>query len=131
MVAGTNGFIAAFVAGMAFGAIDRRDDEEDLRFTEEGGTLLSLLVWFMFGAVMLGPGLGDIGWRTVVFALLALTVVRMVPVAIALTGAASTGPPSASSGGSVPVAWPRWCSASSPSTRWHRHSPRWCWKRSR
>ncbi|HEX4433472.1 MAG TPA: cation:proton antiporter [Acidimicrobiales bacterium] len=86
VVAGTNGFIAAFVAGMAFGAIDRRDDEEDLRFTEEGGTLLSLLVWFMFGAVMLGPGLGDIGWRTVVFALLALTVVRMVPVAIALAG---------------------------------------------
>jgi NhaP-type Na+/H+ or K+/H+ antiporter len=58
----------------------------DLRFTEEGGTLLSLLVWFMFGAVMLGPGLADVGWRTVVFALLALTVVRMVPVALALLG---------------------------------------------
>ena len=86
VAAGTNGFIAAFVAGMAFGTVDRRDDETDLRFTEEGGTLLSLLVWFIFGAAMLVPGLSDVGWRDVVFALLALTVVRMVPVAIALTG---------------------------------------------
>jgi NhaP-type Na+/H+ or K+/H+ antiporter len=86
VVAGTNGFIAAFVAGMAFGAIDRGDEEADLRLTEEGGTLLSLLVWFMFGAVMLGPGLADVGWRDVVFALLALTFVRMVPVAVALAG---------------------------------------------
>ncbi len=86
VVAGTNGFIAAFVAGMAFGAIDRRDDVADLRFTEEGGTLLSLLVWFMFGAAMLVPGLADVGWRDVVFAALALTVLRMAPVALALVG---------------------------------------------
>ena len=86
VVAGTNGFIAAFVAGMVFGTVDHQDHEVDLRFTEQGGTLLSLLVWFMFGAVMLGPGLADLGWRDVVFALLALTVVRMVPVAIALAG---------------------------------------------
>ena len=57
-----------------------------LRFTEEAGTLLSLLVWFIFGAVMLVPGLEDVGWRDAVFALLALTVLRMVPVAIALAG---------------------------------------------
>jgi len=86
VVAGTNGFIAAFVAGMAFGTLDRAGDHADLRFTEETGSLLSLLVWFMFGAAMLGPGLADVGWRDVVFALLALTVVRMVPVAIALAG---------------------------------------------
>jgi NhaP-type Na+/H+ or K+/H+ antiporter len=50
------------------------------------GTLLSLLVWFVFGASMLVPGLQAAGWRDVVFALLALTVVRMVPVALALLG---------------------------------------------
>ena len=86
VTAGTNGFIAAFVAGMAFGTVDRQQGEVDLRFTEESGTLLSLLVWFMFGAAMLGPGLADVGWREVVFALLALTVLRMVPVALSLTG---------------------------------------------
>ena len=86
VVAGTNGFIAAFVAGMAFGSLDHHDDTVRLRFTEEAGTLLSLLVWFIFGAVMLVPGLEDVGWRDLVFALLALTVLRMVPVSIALAG---------------------------------------------
>ncbi len=86
VVAGTNGFIAAFVAGMAFGTVDHHNDEAALQFTEEAGTLLSLLVWFAFGAVMLVPGLEGVGWRDVVFALLALTLLRMVPVAIALTG---------------------------------------------
>jgi NhaP-type Na+/H+ or K+/H+ antiporter len=86
VVAGTNGFIAAFVGGMAFGSVARRSDEDGLRLIEEGGTLLSLLVWFAFGAVMLVPGLEDAGWRDVVFALLALTLLRMIPVGIALTG---------------------------------------------
>jgi sodium/hydrogen antiporter len=86
VVAGTNGFIAAFVAGMTFGSIAHQGDEEGLRFTEEGGTLLSLLVWFAFGAVMLVPGLEDASWRDAVFALLALTVLRMVPVGLALAG---------------------------------------------
>jgi NhaP-type Na+/H+ or K+/H+ antiporter len=86
-VAGTNGFIAAFVGGMTFGAIDHHEDEDALHFTEQSGTLLSLLVWFGFGAVMLVPGLEDVGWRDVVFAVLALTAVRMLPVALSLTGA--------------------------------------------
>lgn len=86
VVAGTNGFIAAFVGGMAFGTIAHRNDEEGLRLTEEGGTLLSLLVWFAFGAAMLVPGIEDASWRDVVFALLALTVLRMIPVGLALVG---------------------------------------------
>jgi NhaP-type Na+/H+ or K+/H+ antiporter len=86
VVAGTNGFIAAFVAGMAFGTLDHHNDEVQMRFTEEAGTLLSLLVWFTFGAVMLVPGLRAVGWRDAVFALLALTALRMIPVAIALAG---------------------------------------------
>jgi NhaP-type Na+/H+ or K+/H+ antiporter len=85
-VAGANGFIAAFVGGMTFGSIAHQGDKEGLRFTEEGGTLLSLLVWFAFGAVMLVPGLEDASWRDVVFALLALTILRMVPVGLALAG---------------------------------------------
>jgi sodium/hydrogen antiporter len=86
VVAGTNGFVAAFVAGIAFGTADRHNDEAMVQFTEEAGTLLSLLVWFVFGGAMLVPGIEDVGWRDVVFALLALTVLRMVPVALALAG---------------------------------------------
>jgi NhaP-type Na+/H+ or K+/H+ antiporter len=84
--AGANGFVAAFVAGMAYGAATPRDHPLTLGFTEDAGELLSLLVWFGFGATMLVPGLEHASWRDVVFAVLALTVVRMVPVGIALLG---------------------------------------------
>jgi sodium/hydrogen antiporter len=87
LLAGINGFVAAFVAGMALGTFDRRGDEISFGFTEGAGTALSLLVWFLFGAAMLIPGLEYAGWRDVVFAVLALTVVRMAPVALALAGA--------------------------------------------
>ncbi len=80
-----NGFIAAFVAGLAFGTATI-DEGTLLTFSEQTGTLLSLLVWFIFGAVMLVPGFEAATWRDVLFAVLALTVVRMVPVAVALTG---------------------------------------------
>ncbi len=89
-LAHTNGFVAAFVAGMAFGTVQPVDDEL-LGFAEEGGTLLSLLVWFIFGAVMLVPGLKEADWRDLVFALAALTVVRMIPVAISLLGTGLSG----------------------------------------
>jgi NhaP-type Na+/H+ or K+/H+ antiporter len=85
VVAGANGFVAAFLAGMAFGTMLPHDDEL-VSFAEESGLLMSLLVWFMFGAVMLVPGFQDATWRDLVFALLALTVVRMVPVALSLIG---------------------------------------------
>ena len=43
------------------------------------------MVWFLFGAAMV-PALDDTTWQIVAFAVLALTVVRMVPVAVALVG---------------------------------------------
>ncbi|HVN52408.1 MAG TPA: cation:proton antiporter [Acidimicrobiales bacterium] len=87
LAAGTNGFVAAFAAGLGFGAVASRDPEGlHLDLTEGLGTLLSLLVWFAFGALMLVPGLRAAGWQDVVFALAALTVVRMVPVWLALLG---------------------------------------------
>ena len=43
-------------------------------------------MWFAFGAVILVPGLRAATWRDVVFAVGALTVVRMLPVAVALAG---------------------------------------------
>jgi NhaP-type Na+/H+ or K+/H+ antiporter len=85
VLAGVNGFVAAFLAGMAFGTVLPHRDEL-LGFSEEAGTLMSLLVWFLFGAAILVPGLQNASWRDVLFALLALTAVRMVPTALALAG---------------------------------------------
>jgi NhaP-type Na+/H+ or K+/H+ antiporter len=85
LVSHTNGFVAAFVGGLAFGSISATAADQ-LEFTEEVGTLLTLVVWFAFGAVMLVPGIDDAGWRDVLFAVLALTAVRMAPVALSLLG---------------------------------------------
>jgi NhaP-type Na+/H+ or K+/H+ antiporter len=85
VLAGVNGFVAAFLAGMAFGTVLPHRDEL-LGFSEEAGTLMSLLVWFFFGAAILVPGLDNASWRDVLFALFALTIVRMVPTALALAG---------------------------------------------
>jgi NhaP-type Na+/H+ or K+/H+ antiporter len=81
-----NGFIAAFVGGLAFGAAGGRRAEGLVPFVEETGALVSLLVWLAFGAVAVWPALQGLTWQTVVYAVLSLTVVRMAPVAIALAG---------------------------------------------
>jgi NhaP-type Na+/H+ or K+/H+ antiporter len=82
-----NGFIAAFVGGIAFGAIGGRPSERLMPFVEETGALVSLLVWLAFGVVAVVPAITGLTWQTVVYAVLSLTIIRMVPVAVALAGA--------------------------------------------
>jgi sodium/hydrogen antiporter len=81
-----NGFIAAFVGGLAFGAASGRGGQRLVPFVEETGGLVSLLVWLAFGAIAVVPALRDLTWQTAVYAVLSLTVIRMVPVALALAG---------------------------------------------
>jgi sodium/hydrogen antiporter len=81
---GGNGFVGAFVGGLAFGSITPAAHDDLVGFTDDAGELLSLLVWFLFGAAMIVPAFEHLVWQDVVFALLALTVVRMVPVGVAL-----------------------------------------------
>jgi NhaP-type Na+/H+ or K+/H+ antiporter len=81
-----NGFVAAFVAGLAFGSTFEADDRDaTIEFDAQVGELLSWVIWFLFGAVMT-TALGTTTWQTVMFAIGALTVVRIVSVAIALAG---------------------------------------------
>jgi NhaP-type Na+/H+ or K+/H+ antiporter len=80
-----NGFVAAFVGGLTFGTITRRTETEAVEFIAGAGELLSIIVWFVFGAVLV-PVLGDATWRDVAFALLSITVVRMIAVIVALVG---------------------------------------------
>ena len=82
-----NGFIAAFVGGLAFGTTGGRRGEPLVPFVEETGALVSLLVWLAFGAVALVPAIKILTWPMVLYAILSLTIVRMVPVAVALVGA--------------------------------------------
>jgi NhaP-type Na+/H+ or K+/H+ antiporter len=82
-----NGFVAAFAAGMAFGRVAGRGGPREVFYVEQTAGLASLLVWMLFGAIavpLVGPHLN--GW-TVLYAVLSLTAVRMVPVALSLLGA--------------------------------------------
>jgi NhaP-type Na+/H+ or K+/H+ antiporter len=82
-----NGFIAAFIGGLAFGTTGGRRGEPLVPFVEETGALVSLLVWLAFGAIAVVPTLETLTWQMVLYAILSLTVVRMAPVAVALVGA--------------------------------------------
>ena len=53
---------------------------------EQSGELLNAATFMMFGAVLLGPAFAEVDWRIVLYAVLSLTVVRMVPVALAMLG---------------------------------------------
>ncbi len=79
-----SGFIAAFVAGMVFRGVINRDPGEMNRLTEEVEIALSGVTFLVFGAILLGPALGELSWELALYAVLSLTVVRMVPVAIAM-----------------------------------------------
>ncbi len=84
---GGNGFVAAFVCGLSFGSgVARHRPNHVISFTDRVGLLLGFAVWFVFGIAVLEPALVNLTWQTVVFAALALTVLRMVPVALALLG---------------------------------------------
>ena len=84
---GGNGFIGAFVGGLAFGRGSRWREEGAVRFTETQGSLLSIGVWVAFGLTLAGRLLTDL-WdpAAIAYAVLSLTVVRLLPVGIALLG---------------------------------------------
>jgi len=89
---GGSGFIAAFIAGGLFGAIARPGAAGEMHFTEQAGALLGAVTFLVFGAVLLGPELDHLTWQLILYAVLSLTLVRMLPVALALVGTHARAP---------------------------------------
>ena len=84
---GGNGFVAAFAGGLFFGAVTKSALAQPIAFTETIGMVSSFLVWTIFGALFVGAVVtASPSWAAIGYALLSLTVVRMLPVAIALAG---------------------------------------------
>jgi NhaP-type Na+/H+ or K+/H+ antiporter len=83
---GGSGFIAAFVGGVVFRGALGRDPEQENRMIEEVGGVLNGVTFVLFGAILLEPALGELSWSLVLYGVLSLTIVRMVPVAIAMLG---------------------------------------------
>jgi NhaP-type Na+/H+ or K+/H+ antiporter len=79
-------FIAAFTGGFLFGALRRDAGGEVTYLVDEGGEVFNAVTFIVFGAVILGSLLDELTWQIVLYAILSLTVVRMLPVALAMLG---------------------------------------------
>lgn len=82
-----NGFIAAFSGGIILSAATNNRLAEPTEFTENTGTIFSLLIWVIFGAIAVPKAiLFTNDWRPFAYAVLSLTAIRMIPVALAMRG---------------------------------------------
>ncbi len=83
---GGNGFIAAFVGGMTFGNTIRNECDFLFEFMETEGQLLMLITFLVFGVALLPEAFVGLDPMHILFALLSLTVIRMLPVLLSLVG---------------------------------------------
>jgi NhaP-type Na+/H+ or K+/H+ antiporter len=81
-----NGFIAAFVAGLTFGNTLTQKCRFLYEFAESEGQILILLTFAAFGAVMIPRAMSDVTMAHIAFGVLALSVLRMLPVHLSLIG---------------------------------------------
>ncbi|MGI9519964.1 MAG: cation:proton antiporter [Pirellulaceae bacterium] len=83
---GGNGFIAAFVAGMCISCFTECIGPAMRDFGEAEGQLLSLTTFMLFGMTLVVPAVTDASVMCFVYAILSLTLIRMLPVAVSLLG---------------------------------------------
>ena len=83
---GGSGFIAAFSGGLLFGALAKTERDQFLLAAEGTGDTLALITWVIFGSAVVGQAIGHFSWLILIYALLSLTVIRMLPVFVALAG---------------------------------------------
>lgn len=87
---GGSGFIAAFSGGLLMAFMDKdlsKEVKEEYLLTSEGaGDTLALITWVTFGAAVVGQAIGYFSWTILLYSFLSLTVIRMLPVFLCLTG---------------------------------------------
>ena len=83
---GGNGFVAVFIAGLFLQAQQKIIVQRLKEFGEAEGQLLSLVMFFLFGMIYIPDAIGGITPAVVTYALLSLTLIRILPVWLALAG---------------------------------------------
>lgn len=89
---GGNGFIAAFTAGIAMGNFTDEICDSLYEFGEAEGQLLTMLTFIVFGAVMVPATMAAIDLQMILYAVLSLTLIRLIPVWISLRGSGLRSP---------------------------------------
>ena len=54
--------------------------------------MLNGVTFVLFGAILLGPALGDLSWQLALYAVVSLTLVRLLPVAVAMLRSRARAP---------------------------------------
>ena len=83
---GGSGFIAAFTGGLLFDVLTKQDRDEFLRAAEGTGDTLALITWVIFGSAVVGKAVGYFSWFDLLYAVLSLTLIRILPVFLVLSG---------------------------------------------
>ncbi|MEU4273304.1 cation:proton antiporter [Streptomyces sp. NPDC026092] len=83
---GGNGFVAAFVAGVCMAPAMRHMPENAVEMTDDLVTLLTLALWFLFGQIVTNEFWDGFHFSAICYAVLAVTLVRIVPVLLVLIG---------------------------------------------
>lgn len=85
-----SGYIAAFSGGLLFGSRAREETHKMVLTADATGETLALMTWMLFGAMVIGQAFPQFSWQMLIYALLSLTVIRMLPVFLALKGTGET-----------------------------------------
>ena len=84
---GGSGFIAAFFGGLTYGRTTDGKLGDNEQFADEFGKVMTQIAFMIFGAIGLGFAFDGLTWQVGLMAVLALTIVRMIPVTISMIGA--------------------------------------------
>lgn len=90
-VIGGNGFIAAFVAGLVFGARHRGQCHFVYEFIESDGQLLVWSAFFLLGLAMLPDAVAALDWRILALVMVSLFLVRPLAIWLSMTGSKAKG----------------------------------------
>ena len=85
-----SGYIAAFTGGLLFGFLAKKDTHKLVLAAEGIGETLALMTWMLFGAAVIGQAASTFTWNMVIYAVLSLTVIRMLPIFLSLAGLGET-----------------------------------------
>jgi NhaP-type Na+/H+ or K+/H+ antiporter len=83
---GGSGFISAFIGGLMFGKITKQHKKVLLHASEGTGEAFALVTWVVFGSAIIGKVVGYFSWPILLYAVLSLTLIRMLPIVVSLAG---------------------------------------------
>ena len=81
-----SGYIAAFTGGILFGVLIKKSKHKLLHAAEATGETLALVTWIVFGAAVVGQSFAHFSWQVLLYSVLSLTVIRMLPIYLSLSG---------------------------------------------